>query len=234
MNEGDTKPNQDKVTLPLKLDADTWASVLEQLMLFMFVIARWVLPRGKLTRDQLSQLLFVYIGSASDVMELFVIFEEPEIRSDVTFSYVTLGVWSLSLLQFCLILTATRNIGSRAIAKHTAVDGDIPEDEVGQEKVGYSACCDKVFQLEIWTLFICLILQDGPFLGVRLYAIFVKGVLSYGIIFFTAKNILILFLLCYRVIVLCYSKFTKDLDNQNRNNGFSRKNIVGPYSAEKK
>jgi hypothetical protein len=76
-----------QITFPVKLDdADTWASVLEQGFLFILILGRWILPRGKLTRDQLSQLLFVYIGSGSDVMELFIIFEEPEIRRDKVFS----------------------------------------------------------------------------------------------------------------------------------------------------
>lgn len=193
-----------QVTLPVKLDADTWVSVLEQSMLFIFIIARWILPRGRISRDQLSQLLFVYLGSASDVMELFVVFEEPQIRSDLMLSYVTLGVWTLSLFQFCLTLTATRDVSSKIFARETSFNDDVEEEiPKDKEKEQMPSCCDKVFELEIWSLFIAILLQDGPFLGVRLYAMIKKGVLSYGIIFFTAKNMLMIFMQMYRLVVIC-------------------------------
>lgn len=193
-----------QVTLPVKLDADTWVSVLEQSMLFIFIIARWVLPRGRISRDQLSQLLFVYLGSASDVMELFVVFEEPEIRTDLILSYVTLGVWTLSLFQFCLTLTATRDVSSKNFARETSFNDDVEEEiPKNKEKEQMPSCCDKVFELEIWSLFIAMFLQDGPFLGVRLYSMIVKGVLSYGILFFTAKNMLMIFMQLYRLVVIC-------------------------------
>lgn len=38
-----------------------------------------MLPKGEITRDQLSQLLFVYIGMASDIMEIMVLFEEKPV-----------------------------------------------------------------------------------------------------------------------------------------------------------
>lgn len=185
-------------------------------MLFIFILARWILPRGRITRDQLSQLLFVYIGSASDVMELFVIFEEPEVRADTTLSYVTLGVWTLSLFQFCLILTSTRDIGGKIVAKDTDFQGEIPEDTPeGEKRERMPSCCDKVFEVEIWSLFIAMLLQDGPFLGVRMYAIVVKGVLSYGILFFTAKNVLMLGLLFYRLVIICHMVHTVNPDDSN-------------------
>lgn len=49
----------------------TWVTVIEQLLMLVLIIGRWMLPKGELTRDQLSQLLLVYIGTAADIIELF-------------------------------------------------------------------------------------------------------------------------------------------------------------------
>ncbi|CAC5360941.1 unnamed protein product [Mytilus coruscus] len=186
------------ITIPVKLDADTWASVLEQGFLFILILGRWMLPRGKLTRDQLSQLLFVYIGSGSDVMELFIIFEEKEIRADKTFSYAILTVWTFSLLQFTLVLTSTKK------QRGGNIDGEDPDDDDDwtTSQRAPARCCAKLVEMEIWSLFVAIVLQDGPYLTVRLCAIFVKKVLSYGVIFFALKNCLMIMMLFYRVGVV--------------------------------
>jgi len=57
--------------IPVELDAEAWATVIEQLLMLILIIGRWMLPKGKLTRDQLSQLLLVYIGTAADIIEFF-------------------------------------------------------------------------------------------------------------------------------------------------------------------
>lgn len=39
-----------------------WVTLIEQFLMLILIIGRWMLPKGELTRDQLSQLLLVYIG----------------------------------------------------------------------------------------------------------------------------------------------------------------------------
>lgn len=39
-----------------------WITLIEQFLMLILIIGRWMLPKGDLTRDQLSQLLLVYIG----------------------------------------------------------------------------------------------------------------------------------------------------------------------------
>ena len=41
------------------------------MLLLILIIGRWLLPKGEITREQLSQLLLVYIGRAADIIELF-------------------------------------------------------------------------------------------------------------------------------------------------------------------
>ena len=46
-----------------------WVVMIEQLVLFVLILGRWMLPKGDISRDELSQLLLVYIGMAADIIE---------------------------------------------------------------------------------------------------------------------------------------------------------------------
>ena len=70
-----------KITLPLALPSDLWLRVLEQFLLLMLIVGRWLLPKGALSHDQLSQLLLVYVGTAADIVEFFEAFNEDKVSS---------------------------------------------------------------------------------------------------------------------------------------------------------
>lgn len=54
---------QVQLKLPeISMTTDTWITLIEQFLMLILIIGRWMLPKGDLTRDQLSQLLLVYIG----------------------------------------------------------------------------------------------------------------------------------------------------------------------------
>ena len=54
------------IKLPdIQINAETWVTLIEQFLMLVLIIGRWLLPKGDLTRDQLSQLLLVYIGEKS-------------------------------------------------------------------------------------------------------------------------------------------------------------------------
>ena len=56
-------------TIPV--DTDTLVMLIEQALMLILIIGRWMLPKGDLTRDQLAQLLLVFIGTAADILEFF-------------------------------------------------------------------------------------------------------------------------------------------------------------------
>ncbi len=64
----------------------------------------------------------------------------------------------------------------------------------------------KFLRSEIWSILVTVSLQDGPFLAVRLVAIFVYHVRSFLTYFFTFKNFLILLLQTYRIASICLEK----------------------------
>ncbi|KAI4801208.1 hypothetical protein KUCAC02_000133 [Chaenocephalus aceratus] len=50
--------------------ANDWILALHQILLILLIIGKWLLPAaGELTRDQLSQLLLIFVGTAADILE---------------------------------------------------------------------------------------------------------------------------------------------------------------------
>ncbi|XP_041364176.1 transmembrane protein 26-like [Gigantopelta aegis] len=191
------------VTLPITLNPDIWVSVIEQSMLFLMILGRWLLPRGGLSRDQLSQLLFVYIGMGSDNMELFVLFEESPVRQDRLLTFGILGIWTISLIQFSVVLTATKKSKSKTKSRVTPSGS---EDLVEHKE----SCVVGCFRTELWSLVLTFCCQDGPYLSIRLYAMIAHRLITYSIIFFTCKNLFIIGLLLYRLFVMCFDKEDED------------------------
>ncbi|XP_074650433.1 transmembrane protein 26-like [Tubulanus polymorphus] len=173
--------------IPIMFSPEGWAKVLEQLLLLILIIGRWLLPKGKITRDQLSQLLLVYIGMAADILELFEAFKEDIVQTNIILTMAILGCWSLSVLQFSLVVTSTRKRSKR------------------KRKWHHDHCC-FCCETEIWAIATTVLMQDLPFLVLRLLLIVKFKVLSYMNIFFTCKNTLVVLLQVYRGFTLCYER----------------------------
>jgi hypothetical protein len=177
-----------------------WEVVLEQTMIVLIVIGRWLLPRGEISRDKLSQLLLVYLALSSDIIDFSTIFSEPSVTQDKLFVYVLLTFWTWSLLQFSLVLTATRSKRERGRVDPTL------EDRPAAEKF----IC---WEAEVFAMLITFFMQDGPFLVLRLVAIIVFRVHNYTILFFICKNSLILILNIYRLAAICCKRQSDDDDD---------------------
>ena len=77
------------------------------------MIGRWLLPKGDITRDELSQLLLIYIGTGADIMEFTGIIHDGNIRKtnpqmllNKRFVNAVFLFWSVSLFQFSLTIYA--------------------------------------------------------------------------------------------------------------------------------
>ncbi|GFO36048.1 transmembrane protein [Plakobranchus ocellatus] len=176
-----------KIKVPIMLSSDEWIRTLEQILLLILILGRWFLPKGKLTHDQLSQLLLVYIGTAADIVEFFEAFKEETVRYNRTLCIVILGIWTMSLIQFSLVLTASRARRDRT--------GLVP---ITHSKGRTDTCCNP----DVYGILISICLQDLPFLVLRLILIFKYFVLSYTNMFFTCKNTIVIILLIYRLVVV--------------------------------
>ncbi|XP_012536452.1 transmembrane protein 26 [Monomorium pharaonis] len=177
------------IKLPvIKISTETWVTLIEQFLMLILIIGRWMLPKGDLTRDQLSQLLLVYIGTAADIIEFFDSFKEDRIAREPVLVYLTLGIWAWSLMQFTVVLTATKSRKSRLSS------GTVARKKVRTE----TSCCS----IDVWGIALNMLLQDGPFLAFRLILIIHYQIVSYMNIFFTCKNTLVILLQLYRLYVV--------------------------------
>ncbi|XP_029954599.1 transmembrane protein 26-like [Salarias fasciatus] len=169
------------------LCADDWILALHQILLILLVLGKWLLPAaGELTRNQLSQLLLVFVGTAADILEF-----TSETLADIKDSspamvYIILAVWTWSMLQFPL---------------HISVMGSSSEDVSDAAPSLLSH-----LRTDIWSTTGALFIQDGPFLAVRLIVMIYFDVVHQMLIFFAIKNFLVVILNVYRLLVVCCEK----------------------------
>jgi cell division protein FtsB len=251
---------------------------LEQALVLILVIGRWLLPKGSLSRDQLSQLLLVYVGVAADIIEFTEIIKEDEIRNakmlmNKHFVNAVILFWSVSLFQFTLTISVTERSAQRIEKEKAQLEEEIkklkelerarkrnqiapalytykrsaPQQKVEEIKlkyihtrygleiepdtqgsleddpekgmdstrdqrgyrtrfkeylVAFGSKCQGYVELVI--LLIPLIMQDGPYLTIRLIAIAYYDVSHSTLYFLTVKNALVVMLQVYRIFVLYY------------------------------
>ncbi|XP_059083788.1 transmembrane protein 26-like isoform X2 [Tigriopus californicus] len=172
-----------------QLKPEQWTRILEQVVLVVLIWGRWLLPKGRLSRDQFSQMMLVFIGMAADIVEVFEAFRETRVMLEPALTFAILGVWSLSLLQFCLVLGSDQRDG------RTRSNGPNGDDD-GASNV-------RMIHMDMIAIASALLLQDLPFLCLRLTLIFRYKVISHMNIFFTCKNSLVMLLQMYRFCILC-------------------------------
>uniref|UniRef100_F1RFY9 Transmembrane protein 26 n=2 Tax=Sus scrofa TaxID=9823 RepID=F1RFY9_PIG len=164
-----------------------WTLGLHQTFLLMLIIGRWLLPiGGGITRDQLSQLLLMFVGTAADILEFTSeTLEEENVRKSPALVYAILIIWTWSMLQFPLDLAV-----QHVVCPLSMTTRGFPRQFFCQ----YSA--------DLWNIGISVFIQDGPFLVVRLLLMTYFKVVNQMLVFFAAKNFLVVVLQLYRLMVL--------------------------------
>lgn len=92
---------------------DSWRLILHQTLVFVLVIGRWILPKGKITDAELSQLLLVMIAIAADIVEFITETVDTESLTQVCNSsihYCLWMVWLWALMQFVLNMVASQDV----------------------------------------------------------------------------------------------------------------------------
>ncbi|XP_002756382.1 transmembrane protein 26 isoform X1 [Callithrix jacchus] len=164
-----------------------WTLGLHQTFLLMLIIGKWLLPiGGGITRDQLSQLLLMFVGTAADILEFTSeTLEEQNVRNSPALVYAILVIWTWSMLQFPLDL-AVQNVMC-----------PVSVTEKGFPSLFFCQC-----SADLWNIGISVFIQDGPFLVVRLILMTYFKVINQMLVFFAAKNFLVVVLQLYRLVVL--------------------------------
>ncbi|CAH2322239.1 transmembrane 26 [Pelobates cultripes] len=182
----------------------TWTLGLHQTFLLLLVIGKWLLPiGGGITRDQLSQLLLMFVGTAADILE-FTSETLEHVRTNMILVYSILAVWTWSMLQFPLDL-AVQNVGC------------LPTTTSSSKK----PFCLLLYRYsaDIWNIGQSLLIQDGPFFICRMVLMVHFKVINQMLVFFTAKNILVVMLQLYRFVVLLIDFYGSVEDQESKKNG---------------
>uniref|UniRef100_A0A8R1YYF3 Transmembrane protein 26 n=1 Tax=Pristionchus pacificus TaxID=54126 RepID=A0A8R1YYF3_PRIPA len=177
--------------------------IVEQVMLVVLILGRWLLPKGEISSEQLSQILLAYLAIASDIVEFFDVFKEPMVYKSRTIQHVVLFAWTLSLLQFPFVITTSRARKMRVAI--TKVD-DYATRSVERKRSGI---WKMTYDVDLWAIVLANVLQDIPFLLVRLYLMLFYRLSNYTLIFFTCKNALIILLQTYRAIILINDRYVE-------------------------
>nr|XP_040580383.1 LOW QUALITY PROTEIN: transmembrane protein 26-like [Lepeophtheirus salmonis] len=175
----------------IPVDEDTLLVIIEQLLMLILIIGRWMLPKGEMTRDELSQLLLVYIGTAADIIEFFDSFKDEKVNTNKILCITVLSIWSWSLLQFTLIITSPKDKNNPPKNKKST-----------RLQRAKEICCS----IDVWSIMVNIILQDAPFFVFRLLLITYYRLISYMNIFFTCKNTLVIVLQFYRLLIVQLDK----------------------------
>lgn len=212
------------------LPRETWLQLVEQSLLVVLILGRWLLPKGQITRDELSQLLLAYVAISADIVELFNMFTEDKVRGSVKLSFITLAVWSVSLIQFILVITTVKGQKARYCWSSSRLneyeDVNMSSLYASPNKRKNKTCLEKFTDVSVWGILSTVILQDGPFLALRIYLIFWENVTSYTMFFFISKNSLIIMVQLYRLMVIC-------CDSPNVNSGPKYSYVSSNEMAEK-
>ncbi|XP_042358248.1 transmembrane protein 26-like [Plectropomus leopardus] len=167
--------------------SNDWILALHQILLILLIVGKWLLPLGGgVTRDELSQLLLIFVGTAADILEF-----TSETLSDVKENspqlvYIILAVWTWSMLQFPLHLAVVNS----------------KKDAEGEEGDQEQSLLSK-HSTDMWSIVEALFIQDGPFLVVRLTVMTYFDVFHQMLVFFAIKNFLVVILNFYRLIIIC-------------------------------
>lgn len=189
----------------LTLSNDEWVIAIEVTFLMIIIVGRWLLPKGKISRSALSQLLLVYLSLASDMIDLLSIFQEDKVIRNMKMVYAILAVFSWSTFQFSLNLVATRgrNFRMEPDPLNQNLHLNFKQQARRSGKITIQSTCQKLCGSELPSIFITILMQDLPFFILRIIAVVRFEVQSYTTIFFTCKNLFILFLQMYRLWSIC-------------------------------
>ncbi|CAI9614067.1 unnamed protein product, partial [Staurois parvus] len=152
---------------------------MEEILILVLVIGRWLMPKGHMNRDQLCQLLLTYIALGADILDVLQLIKESKINTDKPVAVVGLCLFSWAILQFTVVLTQTASSAS-----HTTSLTEKSPSTSDKKSRSMPSCCTN----EMWSVIITIGMQDGPFLAYRLYLATAQGVFNDSMTFFICKN----------------------------------------------
>lgn len=154
-------------------------------MVFLLVLGYWLLPREGQKRTELSEVLLQYLAMASDIMELYALFDDDGVLTDTGLTYGILAVWSISFIQFVIVPDVLKTSTEE-------------ESEV------------KSVWKELREPLTAFFLQDAPFLSLRISVMARLNLITHSLVFFQLKNILAIIIQLYKISLMLYTYYSED------------------------
>lgn len=157
-----------------------------QIILLFVIVSRGLMPKGEMTHEQLSMLLMAYIGTAADITDFRAALRLEMVRCDRALYNAFLGLWSMSLLQFTVVVTPASTISHQTGLLSGYLGGDMTSE----------------FKDELALAMSSITTQDLPFLIARVYLIIEHKVYQPSILFFMFKNLMSIVIMIFRVTMV--------------------------------
>ncbi|XP_072282274.1 transmembrane protein 26-like [Pyxicephalus adspersus] len=171
----------------------TEIQALEETLILVLVLGRWLMPKGYMNRDQLCQLLLTYLALGADILDILQLIKETKINTNKPATVVGLCLFSWAILQFTIVLTQTASPKSQITSPVEA-----SPSTNNRTRPATPVCCTT----EIWSVIVTVGMQDGPFLIYRVYLATAEGVFNESLTFFVCKNALTVIIEIYRVSII--------------------------------
>ncbi|KAG2458784.1 TMM26 protein, partial [Polypterus senegalus] len=180
------------------LNEEAWVAGIEQSMMLVLVIGRWLMPSAGMTSEQLYQLLLMDSGLGADILDLIDAFKESGVEISRNVRIIGLTVFSWSLMQFPLALTQANDPQDSDSDEDASAYVTDKQSVVSRARKFFKSCMSG----EMWSLFIIIGMQDGPSLVFRMYLLIQEKVRSQMMIFFIGKHFISIVFEVYRIVAV--------------------------------
>ena len=192
------------------MESSSWFVVLLEILAYILLLGR--LLHDSIRQKILIQQMMAYLTSASDIFELFSLFDEKQVIENSNATLYVLIFWTLSFVQF-IPVWGSHNLGNR--------NSEHKKQKVSEKKQYLCTCDSKCLHYMFNALDdshneddternesgFAFLFQDGPFLIVRMYLIFQFNLFTQSLVFYSLKNIslTILLLVKYKLRFLIFA-----------------------------
>ena len=191
------------------MKSSSWFVVLLEIFAYILLVGR--LMHDSITHKVLIQQMLAYLTSASDIFELFSLFDEQKVIEYSNGTIYVLVFWTFSFFQF-IPVWGSHNLGETETEHRNQNIFDKKIDGKHYLCVCNSKCLsgicgalddsrNKEEDPERNESGFAFLFQDGPFLIVRLYLIFQFNLFTQSKVYYSFKNISLTILLMVKYIL---------------------------------
>ena len=190
------------------MKSSTWFVFLLEIFAYVLLIGR--LLHDSVTQAILTEQMISFLTNASDIFELFSLFEEQNVIEDTDMTRIVLFFWTFSFFQF-IPIWASYKLGE--------TEKEHKEKQIAYKKHYMPDFChcrcicledENKKKTSVYETAFAWIFQDCPFLILRLYIMFHYNLYTQSLVFYSFKNAALSVLLAVKVVTLLRGRKSQD------------------------